>query len=156
TGGDERGKAEEPPAMRRTLRTGSRERGVAIIAVLITMVLLLAVGAAMHTGILAETQLRGAHARAMEGFYAAEAGINKGMGEYRNIFQASRYPSAAALAEKSFALGPRTVKYQLTPVTVNAMVTVPAGQQFAGLSAIRNSYTAAARSEITAGDVEAR
>jgi len=127
-----------------------------MIAVIMSMLLLLAVGAALHTGVVAETQLRGAHARAIAGFYAAEAGINRGMGEYRNIFQSFQFPSGADLAEKSFALGPRTVKYQLTPVVTNAMVLVPAGQPFAGLSAIRNSYTAASRSELHSGDVEAR
>jgi len=142
--------------MRCVMRVGrERERGVAMIAVLITMVMLLAVAGALHTGVIAETQLRGSHARSLAGFYAAEAGINRGMGDYRNIFQSYQYPTGADLAEKTFALGPRTVRYQLTPVTVNAMVTVGAGQPFAGLSAIRNSYTAASRSEL-AGDVEAR
>jgi hypothetical protein len=126
-----------------------------MIAVLITMVMLLAVAGALHTGVIAETQLRGSHVRSLAGFYAAEAGINRGMGDYRNIFQSYQYPTGSDLAEKAFALGARTVRYQLTPVTVNAMVTVGAGQPFAGLSAIRNSYTAASRSEL-AGDVEAR
>ena len=142
--------------MRDAMRIGRHgERGIAMITVLMTMVMLLAVAAALHTGVVAETQLRGAHVRALAGFYAAEAGINRGMGDYRNIFQSYQYPTGSDLAEKSFAIGPRTVRYQLTPVTVNAMVTVGAGQPFAGLAAIRNSYTAASRSEL-GGDVEAR
>jgi hypothetical protein len=132
-----------------------RDRGTALIAVLIVMTLLMGIGAALHTSVVSDTSLRGAHARATAGFYAAEAGINRGMGDYRNIFLAYGVPSGSDFDVHSFALGPRTVKYQLTSVASNLQVTVPAGKPFAGLNAIENRYTATATSELQDGDVEA-
>jgi hypothetical protein len=137
-------------------RRSKGERGLALIAVLILMVLLLGIGAAFHTGIIAETGLRGAQARATAGFYAAEAGINRGMGDYRNIFMSFSFPSGSDFAEKSLLLGPRTVKYQMTQAGApNQSWPVPAGKPFAGLNAIRNVYIATASSELNTGDVEA-
>jgi hypothetical protein len=139
------------------MRTRRREeKGIALVAVLIVMVLLMAIGGALHTGVISETILRGAHARATAGFYAAEAGINRGIGEYRNIFLSWSVPAGADFDEKTFALGDRTVKYQMTQVGApNQTVLVPAGRPFAGLNAIRNVYVADATSELNTGDVEA-
>jgi hypothetical protein len=131
-----------------------RERGVAMVAMLMTMAMLLGVGAAIHTGILAETSLRGAHGHATAGFYAAEAGINRGMGDYRNIFLSYGVPEGSDFDEHSFTLGGRTVKYQLVSAGTST-VTVPAGKPFAGLNAIEHRYTSTATSELKAGDVEA-
>ena len=139
------------------MRTRRREeKGIALVAVLIVMVLLMAIGGALHTGVISETILRGAHARATSGFYAAEAGINRGIGEYRNIFLSWSVPSGADFDEKTFALGDRTIKYQMTQVGApNQTVIVPAGRHFAGLNAIRNVYVADSTSELNTGDVEA-
>lgn len=138
------------------MRNRTREKGIALVAVLIVMVLLMGIAGALHTGVISETILRGAHARATSGFYAAEAGINRGMGEYRNIFLSWAVPSGADFAPKNFSLGPRTVTYQMTQVGApNQSVLVPAGKAFAGLNAIRNIYVATAHSELTAGDTEA-
>ena len=139
------------------MRTRRREeKGIALVAVLIVMVLLMAIGGALHTGVISETILRGAHARATSGFYAAEAGINRGIGEYRNIFLSWSVPSGADFDQKTFPLGDRTVKYQMTQVGApNQNVLVPAGRPFAGLNAIRNVYVADSTSELNTGDVEA-
>jgi hypothetical protein len=132
------------------------ERGFALVAVLLVMVLLLGIGAAIHTGVVGETSMRGAHARATAGFYAAEAAINRGMGDYRNIFLAYRVPEGADFDQRSFPLGNRTVKYQLAAVPGNpTLVTVPAGRPFAGLQSLQYRFTATATSELRLGDVEA-
>jgi hypothetical protein len=132
------------------------ERGVALVAVMVIMLLLMGIGAAIHTGVVADTQLRGAHGRATAGFYAAEAGINRGMGEYRDIFLAYNVPSGSDFNPHSFGLGPRTVNYQLASVPGNpTTVTVPAGKQFSGLHAIEYRYTANSTSQLTSGDTEA-
>ena len=90
-----------------------RQKGIALVAILIVMVLLMGIGAALHVGVIGETALRGAHARAVSGFYAAEAGINRGMGEYRNIFLSFSTPGPADFAEKSFTLAARELLPQL-------------------------------------------
>jgi hypothetical protein len=131
------------------------DQGIAMVAILIVMVLLMGIGAALHVGVIGETALRGAHARAVSGFYAAEAGINRGMGEYRNIFLSYSTPGAADFAQKSFMLGPRKVSYQMSQVAANLSFQVPAGQPFAGLNSIRNVYIATAGSQLTVGDTEA-
>jgi hypothetical protein len=133
---------------------------MALVAVMFVMVLLLGMGAAMHTGTIAETTLRGAHARATAGFYAAEAGINRGMGDYRNIFLSYNVPSGSDFDMHTVSIGPRTVNYQLAQVPCTGLpcppqIRVPAGQVFAGLNATQYRYTATAWSELTAGDSEA-
>jgi hypothetical protein len=143
------------------MRAGN-ERGMALVAVMFVMLLLLGMGAAMHTGTIAETTLRGAHARATAGFYAAEAGINRGMGDYRNIFLSYNVPSGSDFDMHTISIGPRTVRYQLAqvpcpppPSECPPQVRVPAGKPFAGLNATEYRYTATAWSELTTNDTEA-
>src|SRR4029077_19003824 len=113
-------------------RTG--ERGIALVTVLIVLLLLLGIGAALHTAVIGETSARGAHLRATTGFYAAEAGINRGMGTYRNIFLNYNIPSGADFNAHSFTIDGRTVNYQLADTVGNPfIVLVPAGRLFAGL-----------------------
>ena len=72
------------------------ERGFALVAVLVVMMLLLGDRRGPpHRRHRARRALRGAHARATAGFYAAEAGINRGMGDYRNIFLSYEHPDGA-------------------------------------------------------------
>lgn len=141
----------------RTSRGGKRrEGGFALVAVLMIMVLMLGMNAAIHGSIMSDTSLRGAHGRGIAGFYAAEAGINRGMGSYTNIFLGYNTPTAADYVQHSFTLGPRNVKYKLSPVTgyQGVNLTVPSGETFAGLNSIHYRYTALATSEITSGDTE--
>src|SRR6267378_2791128 len=92
--------------VRRQRRTD--EKGIALVAILFVLALLLGVGAALHTSVISETSARGAHLRATTGFYAAEAGINRGMGDYRNIFLNYNIPSGADFAPHSFTIDHRT------------------------------------------------
>jgi hypothetical protein len=133
-----------------------RERGFALVAVLGVMTLLMGLGAALHSGTIAETTLRGGHRRATDGFYAAESGINRGMAEYKNIFFSYNVPSGSDFDPRSFTMNSRNVVYQLTPVPgYPVQKLLGSGAQFAGLNAIEYSYTATSTSSLTAGDVEA-
>jgi hypothetical protein len=140
-----------------TLRTRREtERGFALAAVLLIVLLLTGITAAIHTSVLSDTMASGAQSRAAGGFYAAEAGINRGMGDYRNIFLSYGIPTAADHAVHTFTIGPREVTYQLADVPGNPrLVIVPAGRPFAGLNATEYRYAATSKSEILAGDVEA-
>ncbi|MFN8543915.1 MAG: hypothetical protein U0807_06905 [Candidatus Binatia bacterium] len=133
------------------------ESGFALIAVMTVMVLLLAMAVGLHSGSMADTTLRGAHQVATAGFYAAEAGVNRGMGTYRDIFMSYSVPTSSDFGVNTFTLGPRTVSFQLTPVAgyeSGQTVTVPGGRQFEGLNAIEYRYTANANSALHAGDTE--
>jgi hypothetical protein len=138
----------------------SRERGFAL-AVVLTMILLLSgIAAALHTSVMGNTVSAAAHFKAAAGFYAAESGINKGMGTYRNIFLNYGIPTGSPgtgdFAVNTFTLGPRTVTYQLAEVPGNPdLVIVPAGKPFAGLTAAEYKYTATATSAVQSGEVEA-
>ena len=59
------------------------DRGLALIGVVILSALLMALAVALAVAVRSDTQLRGAFASGVTGFYAAESGLNKGMGEYR-------------------------------------------------------------------------
>jgi hypothetical protein len=138
-----------------THRGRTRERGFAMVAVLLVMGLMMGMNAALHGGILSDTRLRGAHAGAITGFYAAEAGINRGMAENVNVFRSYNQPTD--FTQHSFTLGSRTVKYQLQPVAgyeSGLAQEVPAGMPFAGLNSIHYRYTAQATSERAIGDSE--
>ncbi len=141
------------------MTTSGRKRsgGFALVAVLMLMLLLLGMGAAMHSGIMSDTVQTGAHRVATEGFYAAEAGVNRGMGDYRNIFLSQNVPTAADFAPHSFNLGPRLVSYSMSPVPGyqnGVTIIVPGGRTFAGLNATEYRYTTNARSELHTGDTE--
>lgn len=140
---------------RKARPSAGRQGGFAMIAVLLTMALMLGMNAAFHGGILSDTKLRGAHAVAVSGFYAAEAGINRGMAENVNVFKQYNQPTDFSL--HSFALDGRQVKYQLNPVSgyANGVVkTVEPGKPFQGLNSIHYRYIAQASSEKVAGDTE--
>lgn len=132
------------------------QRGFALAAVFLVLLLASGITAAIHAGVLGDTFASGAHHRATAAFYAAEAGINRGMADYRNIFLNSGVPSGSDYDAHTFALGHRDVTYQLVDVPGNPRsVIIPAGRPFNGLSAIEYSYIAQSISELTAGEEEA-
>jgi hypothetical protein len=149
--------------MKRTTTTRRRgERGFALIAVLLVGVLLMGIGAAMHENVKNETVLRGTHARSVSGFYTAEAGINRAMGEYRNIFLSYSVPEGNDFNTHSFDLGNRDVSYKLQAICdppdpdgeCPEQVRVPAGRTYSGLIAQQYKYTARAEAENNIGDTE--
>ena len=145
-----------PPASR-PLRDD--ESGVALIATLLILGLLLALSAAMTTSIVSDTQLRGAYDRSTSGFYAAESGLDAGMGGYRDLFLAFKVPTSSDFQAKTLTVGKRTVTYSLadrnpTP-GIPTSVPIPPGQAFGGLNASQYYYTVTSAATNTAGDTEA-
>src|SRR5262249_25424721 len=143
-------------AIKQTRMGRPRSRGFALVAVMFVMVLLLSVGAALHTSVLSDTAARGGHLRATSGFYAAESGINRGMGEYRDIFLGYNVPTGSDFNPPSFTIEGRNLPHQLANVAGNPFtVVVPAGRLFSGLNATEYRYTANSTSQLHAGDTEA-
>jgi hypothetical protein len=102
-----------------TTRSAPRERGFALAAVLLMLLLLTGITASIHSSVVSDTVSSGAHHRATSGFYAAEAGINHGMGDSRNIFLNYGTPTGADYNPHTFTIGPRQVTYQLADVPGN-------------------------------------
>ncbi|MBI4515898.1 MAG: hypothetical protein HY699_08800 [Deltaproteobacteria bacterium] len=119
----------------------SGEAGVALITVLLLMAMMMALATAVTTAINMDTNLRGAYTRSTTGFYAAESGLNRGMGDYRNIFLSFNVPSGSDFAPHTLTIGDRTVNFQIVEVAGNPQsITIPPGQVFGGLSSIEYDY----------------
>ena len=131
------------------------EAGMVLVAVLLILTFLMALAVSLTTSVVMDTTLRGGFARTTTGFYAAESGVNHGIGDYRNIFLARGVPTAADFAPRTLTIGNRTVEYQLTELAGNPQsVTIPLGQLFGGLHAIRYGYTVKSQAA-SGGDTEA-
>jgi hypothetical protein len=154
--------------------SGLGERGVALIGVVLVTALLMALAGALALAVRSDTQLRGAFGSGITGFYAAEAGLNKGMGEYRNIFLNYNIPNPATdFNVRTVALGNRNVSYQMTqrlgtapcdPGCTDPLgsgkctctnVVIPAGELFAGLNATQYRYIVNSSAKNALNDVEA-
>jgi hypothetical protein len=125
-----------------------KEDGLALVSVLLIMLVLMAVGAFVILAVQRSTETRVAYQNQVAGFYAAEAGVNRGAGRVRNIFLGFGVPTGSDCDPHEFTINERTVRYQLTgcgqsPVTR----TLPTGDPFEGLNAI--VYTYDLRSEAT-------
>jgi hypothetical protein len=137
-------------------RVRGDERGMALIGVIVLTALLLSLAVAFAVQVGSDAQLRGAFTSGVTGFYAAESGLNQGMGEYRNIFLDYNVPEGDDFAERSYALGDRQVTYKLTERPGNPQnIVIPSGEVFAGLNAIQYRYIVNSIAEDTNGDVEA-
>jgi len=140
----------------------NNEAGVALIAVVLILALLLGLAASLTRSVTMDTSLRGAFQRSTTGFYAAESGLNKGMGETRNVFLSLNKPTGPYGDRPSFSVGNRTVTYNMNPVNpgadgnaVGQQITIPAGQLFAGLSSTEYAYTESSWAVSPTGDKEA-
>lgn len=133
---------------------GGDQRGMALIFMLMIMGLVLAVATILATQVRDNTIQQGAHAQANRNYYAAEAGVNRGMAEFGNIFLDYRVPVPADFTERGFYLAAgQEVRYQLTDVAGNPRaVTLPAGDTFAGLNSIQYLYTVASKALGNAGN----
>src|SRR5215510_534055 len=87
--------------------------GMALIGVMVLTAMLMALAGALALAVRSDTQLRGAFGSGVTGFYAAEAGLNKGMGEYRNIFLDYNVPHGADFDPRTVTVGNRNVTYQM-------------------------------------------
>ncbi len=139
-------------------RTASvrNERGMALIGVIVLGALLMTLGVTLAVHVVSDTQLRGAFDSGITGFYAAESGLNVGMGEYRNIFLDYNVPEGSDFAPRTLTLGNRTVTYKLTERPGNPQtIVIPSGEVFAGLNAIQYRYIANSEAKDVNGDIEA-
>ncbi|HUI25364.1 MAG TPA: PilX N-terminal domain-containing pilus assembly protein, partial [Candidatus Kryptonia bacterium] len=138
-----------------------RESGVALIAVILILALLMGLATALTTSVNMDTGLRGGYHRSTTGFYAAESGLNRGMGDYRNIFLGFNVPSGSDFLPKTITVGTRTVNYQITDVTAYdasgnpPSITIPPGLVFGGLNSIEYDYIDGS-SAMSNSDTEAR
>ena len=135
------------------------ESGIAMVATLLIMAALLGLAAAMTASIVSDTQLRGAYNRATAGFYAAESGLDAGMGGYRDLFLAFKVPGSSDFTAKTINVGSRTVTYSLadrnpTP-GIPTTVQIPYGQVFGGLNAQQYLYTVNSSAANSLSDTEA-
>lgn len=130
------------------------EDGFALIGVIVVSALLMSLAVALSLSVNSDTQLRGAFGTSVTGFYAAEAGLNKGMGDYKNIFLDFGIPHGADFDPQTFDINGRETVYQLKPSAsmqtscapgqtppCPANVTIPEGEIFGGLNAIQYNYT---------------
>src|SRR5262249_19158674 len=103
--------------------------------------LLMALAAALAVLGRSDVQLRGAYANGITGFYAAESGLNKGKGEYRNIFLDYNVPHGSDFDPRSLGLGDRSITYKMTERPGNPQnIVIPSGELSAGLNAIQYRY----------------
>jgi hypothetical protein len=115
---------------------------MALIGVIVLTALLMVLAVALALVGRSDTQLRGAFASGITGFYAAESGLNKGMGEYRNIFLDYNVPHGTDFDPRSLTLGDRSITYKMTERAGNPQnIVIPSGELFAGLNAIQYRYT---------------
>jgi hypothetical protein len=132
------------------------DRGIALIGVVIAVSMLMALAATMAITVNMDTQLRGAFGHSMTGFYAAESGLNKGMGEFKNLFLDFHVPTSSDFAPRSFDLGTRTVEYALSERAGNPRsVTIPLGELFGGLNSIQYTYTVTSKARNVIDEIEA-
>jgi hypothetical protein len=154
-------------------RRARTDRGMALIGVIVLSAFLMALAIAVTLAIRSDTQLRGAFGSGVTGFYAAESGLNVGMGTYRNIFLTHNVPTSSDFALKTLTTGSRTVNYQMsqrffsTPCAAGCTdtggsgkcvcqnITIPAGQLFSGLQSTEYQYTVISQAVNTNNDIEA-
>ncbi|MBX3025865.1 pilus assembly PilX N-terminal domain-containing protein [bacterium] len=138
------------------MRLRADDRGMALIGVIVLTALLMSLAIAVALQVGSDTQVGGAFRSGVTGFYAAESGLNRGMGEYRNIFLDYNVPSGSDFSARSYALGDRQVSYKLSERPGNPQnIVIPSGEVFSGLNAIQYRYIVNSTSQNVNGDVEA-
>jgi len=138
------------------VRRRDDDRGMALIGVIVLTALLMSLAVVLAVQVGSDTRLRGAFASGVTGFYAAESGLNQGMGEYRNIFLDYNVPEGDDFAERQYSLGERDVTYKLSERPGNPQnIVIPSGEIFAGLNALQYRYIVNSQAVDVNGDVEA-
>lgn len=128
--------------IRRISRPARSERGTALLFALTitTLLFLLATSLAILTR--SSTIIAVGHADTTQSFYYAEAGVNRGIAEFKNIFQGYNVPTGSDFSPRDFVLAGAAVRYQLTAVPgYPQLVRIPAGKRYAGLNSIDYLYT---------------
>ncbi len=135
-------------------RRDQQEKGAALFSVVLVVFILLAVGVFAVIAVDRNTEKEAAFSKSVAGFFAAEAGLNRGAGDARNIFLNFGVPTTCS--PSTLAINQRTVTYQLTGCGQSpANVTVPAGEPFEGLNALRYTYDLRSEAVNASGFTEA-
>ncbi len=138
------------------VRPRADDRGMALIGVIVLTALLMSLAIALAVQVGSDSQVRGAFTSGVTGFYAAESGLNKGMGEYRNIFLDYNVPAGNDFNPRTFDLGDRTVTYKLSERAGNPQnIVIPSGEVFSGLNAIQYRYIVNSFAQNVNDDTEA-
>lgn len=140
------------------MRALRNDRGLALISIFVLAAFLLSLTITLSVSVHSETRLRGAFGQRVEGFYAAEAGLNRGIGDYKGILLDFALPTGADLEEKLLTIAGRNTTYRLSPKasltgTCTASgaagcpteITIPLGDVFGGLLATEHAYTLSSR-----------
>jgi len=131
-----------------------KESGAAMVTVLLVILILAAVGVFVVIAVDRNSEVQTAFTRSVAGFYAAEAGLNRGAADARNTFLGFDVPTTCT--PTSFTINQRTVTYELSGCGQSpAVVQVPAGEPFEGLNALRYIYNLRSQADNSAGFTEA-
>jgi hypothetical protein len=138
-------------------RTVDGEAGLALVTVILITVVLTAIGVFAVILVNRNTEKEAAFAKSVAGFYAAEAGINRGAGDARNIFLGYNVPTGSDCNPQTMTLNQRQVTYQLTGCgqAPGLPVLIPAGEAFEGLNAIPYVYNLRSEAQSSTGFTEA-
>jgi hypothetical protein len=141
-----------------TVRRFADDRGLALISVFVLATMLLTLTLTLSVSVRSDTQLRGAFAQHVAGFYAAEAGLHRGIGGYESIFLDFDLPTGADFDEQRLTIGGRETIYQLSPKAGlgNACATsapspcamkstIPLGDAFGGMHTTQYGYAVTSR-----------
>ncbi|MGH7806325.1 MAG: hypothetical protein ACREQJ_18395, partial [Candidatus Binatia bacterium] len=124
----------------------SSERGAVLSFVLMVVGVLSVLGMAMASLVRVDTMQQNAQESVTRNFLAAEAGLNRGIGEFRNLFLGFDVPGGSDFDPHVLAIDGHNVRYRLQGIPTTPPpfeeVTLPAGDAFAGLNSIRYRYSA--------------
>ena len=118
------------------------ERGTALLFALTITALLILLATSLAILTRSSTIIEVGHADTTQSFYYAEAGVNRGLAEFKNIFHGYNVPTGSDFSPRTFTVNGTAVRYQLTAVAgYPQFVRIPAGKRYAGLNSIDYLYT---------------
>ncbi len=142
-------------------RFGRGQTGMAMVAVLLIIVVLIAVGGFMAMGVNRNTELGAGFQKNVAGLHAAEAGLNVGASQVLTAMQ--NYGLPANCNAQTLVIGGRIVTYTLSVPGGTAgscagtpqLLTMPAGDPFEGLQAEVYTYNLMSQAVNAQGYTEA-
>ena len=138
-------------------RHASSEQGAMLAFLLMVVGILSVLATGLAVLVRVDTVRQAVSEQSIRNLYGAEAGVDRGIAEFRNIFLNFTVPTASDLTPRSFDLGGQSITYQLTDVPGNPLnVTLPPGDVFAGLNSIQYRYTVTSDAMGRSGNRETR
>lgn len=148
--------AESPPPSRRPGPIARASSGSALVFALTLSSLLFLLATSLAILSRYSTVVENAHSDTTWAFYAAEAGINRGFAEFKNIFQGFNVPQGSDFNPRTMTVGGTAVRYQLSLVDGPDFVRIPAGKRYAGLNSIDYVFTNVASALAPDGSIKNR